>query len=185
MTSDAKAKASFEEHKRKFPQYAFRPLHTKGRGPEKRKVREVGPKDLKRCAKIAELLVEGKKGSELNAAVQEFDRHHVPEVVTRFEAPLTARQYRRSSSVPIPEPAQPFLTPTTDPDTNPSRRLRASSSQPMAKHSSPQPLSPEPQQAQLDQANTDGFYSSTFSPSSEYPPTFVRPIIFLLLFSSR
>ena len=147
----AKAKAAFEEHKRKFPQYAFRPLHTKGRGPEKRKVREVGPKDLKRCAKIAELLVEGKKGTELNAAIQEFDRHHVPEVVTRFEAPLTARQYRRSSSVPIPEPAEPFLSPAPNPDPNPSRRLRASSSQPMAKHSSPQPLSPEPHQAQLEQ----------------------------------
>ena len=37
-----KAKAALEEHKRKFPQYAFRPLHTKGKAPvEKRKVREV------------------------------------------------------------------------------------------------------------------------------------------------
>ncbi|KAJ7578476.1 hypothetical protein C8J56DRAFT_968050 [Mycena floridula] len=95
-----KAKAALDEHKRKFPQYAFRPLHPKEKGTvEKRKVREVGPKDDKRCAKIAELLVEGKKGQELEEAIQEFDKHHVPEVVTRFEAPVTARMYRRSNSL--------------------------------------------------------------------------------------
>lgn len=100
----AKAKAALDEHKRKFPQYAFRPSQSRNKGaPDKRKVREVGPKDHKRCAKIAELLVEGKKGQELDEAIQEFDKHHVPEVVTRFEAPLTARMYRRSSSAPIPE----------------------------------------------------------------------------------
>jgi len=98
----AKAKAALDEHKRKFPQYAFRPSQTRNKGAaEKRKVREVGPKDHKRCAKIAELLVEGKKGQELDEAVQEFDKHHVPEVVTRFETPITARMYRRSSSVPV------------------------------------------------------------------------------------
>ncbi|KAG6916360.1 hypothetical protein DXG01_007196 [Tephrocybe rancida] len=99
----AKAKAALDEHKRKFPQYAFRPTQARHKGStEKRKVREVGPKDHKRCAKIAELLVGGKKGQELDEAIQEFDKHHVPEVVTRFEAPLTARMYRRSSSVPVP-----------------------------------------------------------------------------------
>ncbi|KAG6810230.1 hypothetical protein H0H92_012820 [Tricholoma furcatifolium] len=96
----AKAKAALEEHKRKFPQYAFRPSQSRHKSTEKRKVREVEPKDHKRCAKIAELLVGGKKGQELDEAIQEFDKYHVPEVVTRFEAPLTARMYRRSSSVP-------------------------------------------------------------------------------------
>ena len=33
-------------------------------------------KDVKRGEKIAELLVEGKKGEELDAAIQEFDRTH-------------------------------------------------------------------------------------------------------------
>ncbi|KAL0065958.1 hypothetical protein AAF712_007085 [Marasmius tenuissimus] len=100
----SKAKQALDDHKRKFPQYAFRPLHSKGKGgTEKRKVREVGPKDLKRCAKIAELLVEGKKGQELDAAIQEFDKYHVPEIVTRFEAPITEEsfQYQRSSSADI------------------------------------------------------------------------------------
>lgn len=100
-----KAKEALEEHKRKFPKYAFKPVQTKAKGApsEKRKVREVEPKDIKRCTKIAQLLVEGKKGDELNAAVQEFDKTHVPEIITRFEAPITARAYRRSSSAPVPD----------------------------------------------------------------------------------
>lgn len=100
-----KAKEALDEHKRKFPKYAFRPVQTKAKGAasEKRKVREVEPKDIKRCTKIAQLLVEGKKGQELDAAIQEFDKHHIPEIVTRFEAPITARAYRRSSSAPIPD----------------------------------------------------------------------------------
>ncbi|CAA7265646.1 unnamed protein product [Cyclocybe aegerita] len=109
-----KAKEALDDHKRKFPKYAFRPVQTRtkggaasGAGPggtqqqEKRKVREVEPKDIKRCTKIAQLLVEGKKGTDLESAIQEFDKHHVPEIVTRFEAPITARSYRRSSSAPV------------------------------------------------------------------------------------
>ena len=100
-----KAKEDLEEHKRKFPKYAFRPVQTKAKGApsEKRKVREVERKDIKRCTKIAQLVVEGKKGDELNAAIQEFDKHHVPEIITRFEVPITARSFRRSSSAPIPD----------------------------------------------------------------------------------
>jgi HMG (high mobility group) box len=127
-----KAKEALNEHKRKFPKYAFRPVQTKAKGAasEKRKVREVEPKDIKRCTKIAQLLVEGKKGHELDAAIQEFDKHHVPEIVTRFEAPITARAYRRSSSAPIPDTessraAQPFLQ-----DVASTRKPRATSTLP-------------------------------------------------------
>ncbi|KAK7436739.1 hypothetical protein VKT23_009834 [Stygiomarasmius scandens] len=95
MVWHAQARAKLDEHKRKFPEYTFRPLHSKAKN-EKRKVREVGRKDLKRCAKIAELLVEGKKGEELDIAIQEFDKTHVPEVVTRFEAPITERSFRQA-----------------------------------------------------------------------------------------
>ncbi|TFK65210.1 hypothetical protein BDN72DRAFT_860794 [Pluteus cervinus] len=91
-----KAKVALSEHKLKFPDYAFRPLH--GKGKDKRKVREVGPKDLKRCEKIAELLVLGKKGEDLDVAIKEFDKHHAPEVVTRFEAPITAQTFEKVSS---------------------------------------------------------------------------------------
>lgn len=130
----AKAKEAQDEHKRKFPQYAFRPLQTKNKGgtTEKRKVREVEPKDHKRCAKIAQLLVEGKKGRELNAEIQEFDKHHVPEIITRFEAPITARAYRRSSSAPVPETENSRATQTFLPSavSAPIRRIRSSSSKP-------------------------------------------------------
>jgi hypothetical protein len=123
----------------------------------------VGPKDQKRCAKIAELLVKGKKGQELDAAIQEFDRHHVPEIVTRFEVPLTARMYRRSSSAPIPDTSS-FLPPRSDTP----RRLRASSSQP-TRQSSPAPSPAQEQPA----ADVDGLYVAfPFTTSSMYsfPP---------------
>jgi hypothetical protein len=69
---------------------------------EKRKLREIVPKDSARCQKIAELLVDGMKGEELEVAMQEFDRTHAPPPIqTRFEVPLTARAYRRSSSAPV------------------------------------------------------------------------------------
>ena len=95
----AKAKAAQDEHKRKFPQYSFRPVHkAKGPAAERKRLREVGPKDQKRCVKIAELLVCGKKGQELEEAIQEFDKHHIPEIVTRFEPPITANTFSSSSS---------------------------------------------------------------------------------------
>jgi HMG (high mobility group) box len=126
-----KAKVAQAEHKRKFPDYAFRPSHMKSKcAAEKRKVREVGPKDMKRCAKIAQFLVEGKKGADLQAAVEEFDKSHIPTVVTRFDTPITARSFRRSLSEPAPDtdPSAPaFLR--TDPRPS-SRHLRATSSQP-------------------------------------------------------
>ena len=129
-----KAKEALDEHKRKFPKYAFKPVQTKAKGgtPEKRKVREVEPKDIKRCTKIAQLLVEGKKGHELDAAIQEFDKHHVPEIITRFEAPITARAYRRSSSAPIPDTensraSQSFLQHVSSTTT---RKTRATSTLP-------------------------------------------------------
>ncbi|KAI0248011.1 hypothetical protein BJV78DRAFT_1132148 [Lactifluus subvellereus] len=138
----SKAKMAQAEHKRKFPDYAFRPSHVKGKtATEKRKVREVGPKDMKRCAKIAQLLVEGKKGADLQAAVEEFDKSHVPTIVTRFDTPITARSFRRSLSEPAPDtdPSAPaFLRADSKPS---SRRLRATSSQPtMSRPSSPRVL---------------------------------------------
>jgi len=179
----AKAKAALDEHKRKFPQYAFRPLHNKGRGgPEKRKVREVGPKDLKRCAKIAELLVEGKKGQELDAAIQEFDKHHVPEVITRFEAPLTARMYRRSSSAPVPDTEhsqpRPFLpsTPSTS-----SRKPRASSSRP-TRYPTPTPSPSPPYQQPHTPAESEVYYPASPSYDSySFPSKQESPFVSLSL----
>jgi hypothetical protein len=156
----AKAKAALEDHKRRFPQYAFRPLHPKGKPTEKRKVREVGPKDLTRCAKIAELLLKGKKGQELDAAVQEFDRHHVPKVVTRFEAPITARMYRRSSSAPAVDATKDMFLPS--PPLFGPQYLRSVSSQPT------RPSSPcSPTESTFTDLNSEAghFYDTAFTPS--------------------
>ena len=97
-----KARLAKEEHRRKFPGYTFRP-NVKGKKAGKRTVREVFPKDLKRCAKIAELLVKGKKGGALDVAMQEFDKNHKMEIVTKFEEPITAQQFARSSFAPVEE----------------------------------------------------------------------------------
>lgn len=169
-----RAKAALDEHKRRFPSYAFRPAHTRGKGgTEKRKVREVGPKDVKRCEKIAALLVEGKKGEELDAAIQEFDRHHVPEVVTRFEAPITARTYRRSSSAPVAD---------TDVDRNSflrsssssprSQRVRAASTQP-TRNTSPSP-SPTEASSQVELCPTN-FYDVSATTGYAAPAEFSFP----------
>jgi hypothetical protein len=168
----SKAKVAQAEHKRKFPDYAFRPSHVKSKGgagtgggtnAEKRKVREVGPKDMKRCAKIAQLLIEGKKGADLQAAVQEFDKNHVPTVVTRFDTPITARSFRRSLSEPAPDtdPSAPaFLRPDTKPS---SRRLRATSSQPnMSRPSTPGMEEPVVSSAASPSSTHSVFSSSSF-----------------------
>jgi len=135
-----KAKKAEEEHRLKYPQYAFKPLHTKGKGG-KRKVREVGPKDQTRCAKIAELLVQGKKGRELDEAIKEFDKNHVPEVVTRFEAPITEHSFKqRSVSAPIPEGRDISSRQTRSLSTQPSRRSTPAGT--VSSTSSPAPLHP-------------------------------------------
>ncbi|TFK25398.1 hypothetical protein FA15DRAFT_655093 [Coprinopsis marcescibilis] len=134
-----KAKLAEEQHRIKFPQYAFKPLHKKNGA--KRKVREVGPKDHTRCAKIAELLVQGKKGKELDNAVREFDKTHVRQVVARFEVPVTEQSFRRSGSAPAGD--------SEESETNLNRRAsrRASSSKPSRRSVStnvcPSPLSTE------------------------------------------
>jgi hypothetical protein len=159
----SKAKVAQAEHKRKFPDYAFRPSHVKSKSSattgEKRKVREVGPKDMKRCAKIAQLLVEGKKGADLQAAIEEFDKSHVPTIVTRFDTPITARSFRRSLSEPAPDtdPSAPAFLCT---DTKPTpRRLRATSSQPtMSRPSTPKVEEPA---VSFDSSSSPSVFSSS------------------------
>ncbi|KAF7327833.1 Phosphoacetylglucosamine mutase [Mycena kentingensis (nom. inval.)] len=134
-----KAVEAVAEHKRKFPTYSYRPRKAKkGQGDgetdkppakAKRRVREAAFTDVTRCEKIAEFLKDGKNGAELDAAVQAFDRVHVPKIVTRFEAPITARAYRRSSSVPAPnsDDSRAFLAPAPkSPDASSSRRRSSS-----------------------------------------------------------
>lgn len=176
----AKAREGLAEHKRRFPKYAFRPTHLKKGGTTsgsvKRRVREKEPKDLKRCAKIAELLVEGKKGAELDAEMQEFDRHHVPEYVTRFEAPVTACTYSRSSSAPVPETdlkreSEAFIQPAP-------RRVRALSSRPKRRSPRTASIAPseEPDVSLLSNAH-DTQPEISLNTCFKSEPAFVRHLV--------
>ena len=156
----ARAKVAQDEHKRKFPQYSFRPVH-KGKGPaaERKRLREVGPKDQKRCAKIAELLVCGKKGQELEEAIQEFDKYHVPEIVTRFEPPITANTFSSSSSVC----EQPNSVSTSSRKVS---ALRLPTN--VASHSSPPSSAPYPASEALEALDIPTTTHSFNSPSFDY-----------------
>ena len=81
---EAKAVVALAEHRRKYPDWRFKPAanalakvkdgprkrgNRKGRGQSETEERSRE----KRCAKIADLLVAGKTGSDLAAAVKEYD----------------------------------------------------------------------------------------------------------------
>ncbi|KAH6902138.1 hypothetical protein BKA70DRAFT_674657 [Coprinopsis sp. MPI-PUGE-AT-0042] len=172
----AKAKVEQEEHRRKFPKYAFKPQQTKSKGGtgEKRKVREVEPKDITRCQKIAELLVQGKKGEDLKAEIAEFDKHHVPQIVTRFEAPITEHTFQRSTSAPIPDTEltlahQNFIPVSPAPAP---RKARSLSAQP-TRSATPAHQQPQRQATPLKQEHSFDFSSFAFehspSPVSPFP----------------
>ena len=95
--------------------YSFRPVHNGGHAghggtggapyhTEKRRLREIGPKDQKRCEKIAELLACGQKGREQEEAIKEFDKHHVPKIVTRFEEPTAESFESGAGGSPVEGP---------------------------------------------------------------------------------
>ncbi|GJE85435.1 HMG domain-containing protein [Phanerochaete sordida] len=163
-----KAKMALEEHKRKFPEYTFRPEHKKGKAAPKRKVREVGPKDTVRCETIAALLNKGYKGKDLEEAIAEFDRNRVPEIVTRFEAPITAGNFRRGSSAPLPVNAD---APARSDKAAGKKKARATSSQP-GRATEAAPAQEAKREAQFDfddLSESEGSFCTT--PSSPYPTT--------------
>jgi hypothetical protein len=163
-----KARQGAEEHRRRFPAYSFRPLHRGGAGKDaKRKVRDPGIDDPVRCEKIAELLVEGKHGSELNAAVKEFDKHRVSNIVARFEPPITATTYCRSSSAPAPdtEPPTGFLRNASA--VLPQRR-RSSSSSPPSRH-------PSETNAPLAEHQTPALENIDYAPDNFVSPWALEP----------
>lgn len=162
-----KAKEAQEEHKRRWPQYAFRPVTNKAQ-KKKRRVRETEPKDMKRCEKIVELLCNGKKGDELKHAVKDFDKSHVPEFITRFEAPITERAYRRSSSAPLPDTDYEQLKQSFKPSALPHRK-RSSSVEPEGPSSAAEIKLPSSGLAQFDGTLTFDSSPSTPGHSTPFP----------------
>ena len=102
---EAKAAAALSEHRKKYPDWRFRPGNTslkvkdgtKKRTP-KRGRGEVEPEERnrqKRCAKIASFLEEGITGEMLENAVREYDREAGP--ILKDETKLSATRRTRNS----------------------------------------------------------------------------------------
>ncbi|KAF9531101.1 hypothetical protein CPB83DRAFT_881620 [Crepidotus variabilis] len=164
QTWHAKAKIAQEEHKRKYPQYSFRPVHNRAKGlaAERKKLREVIPKDQERCEKIAELLACGTKGKALENAIQEYDKSHIPEVVTRFEEPVTASSF---SELDPPSRASSSMSTRSRRSATPaSRRVtrRSPSAMPMLPHPDHSPRYSFEESATLS-------IPPSFEPQSYYP----------------
>ena len=99
---DLKAKRVSEEHKRKYPDYIFKPIQKKARakvkakakgGSGKRKTTKTDSAGTERWVRIAELIAQGLRGDELNTAMKEFnlDRN-----IPRFQEPVTPGMQRSS-----------------------------------------------------------------------------------------
>ncbi|KAG6827229.1 hypothetical protein H0H92_012711 [Tricholoma furcatifolium] len=119
---EVKAKHAKAEHKARYPEYRFRPVHNKNKPSTsgKKDKPTVSPEEDRRCEEVAALLLEGKKGNELAAAVQRLD-------LMRSESPLGRSRHtqqqqqqghllRRPSSVPLPTDHIPFFAPISIPD---------------------------------------------------------------------
>ncbi|KAJ7897624.1 hypothetical protein B0H14DRAFT_2676308 [Mycena olivaceomarginata] len=130
----AKARQEVEAHRRRFPEYSFRPAHRRAAAKTRDRRHRVDGAVVdnpERCAKIAELLVEGTHGRALDAAMQEFDQQREPSFITRFEPPVTATSYRRASSAPAPDTEAPTSFMSSTP--NVAQRRRSSSSGPSSR----------------------------------------------------
>lgn len=103
---EVKAKHAKADHKARYPEYRFRPVHNKNKDKKKDKA-IITPEDESRCEAVAQLLLEGKKGDELAAAVRDLDR-----ISSDSPAPTSYHlQHRRSSSVPLPNDWNPIAIP--------------------------------------------------------------------------
>ncbi|KAI0338069.1 hypothetical protein BDW22DRAFT_1423288 [Trametopsis cervina] len=135
---EAKAIVALAEHRKKYPDWRFRPganalakvkdgprrrNNKKGKGEAEKKVRNKE----KRCDKIADLLVAGKKGVDLEAAIQAYDSESVKAakveecnnglavIVVQVQAeqkPSPARKARKTQPQPVqPQPTAPVSKP--------------------------------------------------------------------------
>jgi hypothetical protein len=91
-----KAAAEKAEHAQRHPNYRFSPVG-RAKKPVKRNVRRNGVEDRKRCEKVAELLLAGKNGKELESAVKEID----------VEISSVSERSDCSQTVPLPGAEKP------------------------------------------------------------------------------
>ena len=127
---EVEAKKAKAAHRERYPNYRFRPVHNKNKNKDKalavdkRKEKlPVLPADEERCEVVAQLLLDGKKGEELAAAMRQIDMARQlsrpesvePQQAGQFVQPLPMHpqpvylQRRPSSVPPISIPMLPFL----------------------------------------------------------------------------
>ncbi|KAH0838646.1 high mobility group box domain-containing protein [Lanmaoa asiatica] len=114
-----KAAAEKAQHAERYPNYRFSPVGRANK-PLKRKVRRNGVEDVKRCEKLAELVMAGKHGQELESAVKKFDdechsAEHPFDIFTSPEkrrTPCVDRDPRDSEPSDVPPFRSPLLPPT-------------------------------------------------------------------------
>lgn len=92
---EIKAKHAKAEHKARYPEYRFRPVHNKNKEKKKEKATPTA-EDERRCEEVAQLLLDGMKGDQLAAAIRKLDEDKV-------HAPTPTYLLRRPSSVPLPD----------------------------------------------------------------------------------
>jgi len=92
---EIKAKHAKAEHKARYPEYRFRPVHNKNKEKKKEKATPTA-EDERRCEEVAQLLLDGMKGDQLAAAIRKLDEDKV-------HTPAPAYLLRRPSSVPLPD----------------------------------------------------------------------------------
>lgn len=98
-----RAAEATKEHQARFPDYQFAPRHMPNNFVGKRQVRDMPPIDEERIQKITELIAEGLTEDALDKELAAWERARVPQIITRFEPPVTATAFRRSSSAPPEE----------------------------------------------------------------------------------
>jgi HMG (high mobility group) box len=96
---EVKAKYAKADHKARYPEYRFRPVHNKNKDKKKEKA-PPSVEDERRCEEVAQLLLEGKKGDELAAAVRNLDRSR------RAEEDASVNDRRNPHQPPYPNSNQ-------------------------------------------------------------------------------
>ncbi|KAF7318738.1 HMG box domain-containing protein [Mycena chlorophos] len=147
---EVRAKQAKAEHKQKYPDYKFRPVHNKQRGatapvpprPQPRmpsttvKGQLPQEEDDRRCEEVAALLLQGKKGEELAAAVQDLDKRRHPTLIHSLSAsPAPDSEHNVKFPYPLQLDSSYYPELTSSP---PSSTLTSSESP----FSLPQPLVP-------------------------------------------
>ncbi|KAF7353992.1 HMG box domain-containing protein [Mycena venus] len=139
---EIKAKHAKAEHKLQYPDYKFRPVHTK-RGPapvtsnsdpsepSASGSNAKGPlspqEDERRCEEVAALLLQGKKGEELAWAIRDLDSRRRAELAqSESQSPISVpAQYPPNSKFPNPLNLDPMYYPDV-PSSQPSASLTGS-----------------------------------------------------------